>query len=115
MRRTAFGFGLLVVALAAAVWFLVPQDPVSLGALAGSATALVTLAMLWVRRDSVAFMSGRGAMRWVQVNLVSRLAVLILVLLLLQRQLGTSGDIAFLGGFFVVQAVVLIFLVKGKA
>ncbi len=112
MRRTAVGFGLLAVALAAIAWLLAPGDPVRIGLMAGTATGFVNLTMLWLRRDSIVQLNFVRAAVGMQVNFFARMAVLVLVLLILQRLVGTSGDIAFLGGFLVVEAVVLILSVK---
>jgi len=106
MRRSAVAFGLLVVALAAIVWLLAPHDALSIGFFAGAATGFANLAMLWLRRDALVAVPG------FQINFLARMAVVVLVLLILQRLVGTSGDIAFLGGFFLVEAVVLILSVK---
>ncbi len=114
MRRLAFAIGFALVALTGVVWTLRPGDAVRLGVFAGAVVAVVTLAMLFARRDSVDALGIRGAVRWVRINFVSRMAVLLLVLLLLRQQLGTSGDIAFLGGFFVVQAAMLVVLAREK-
>jgi hypothetical protein len=65
-----------------------------------------------LRQRAVAQMQLIKVASWMRINLLSRMAVLVLVLLLLQRQLGTSGDIAFLGGFFMVEAVILVLLAK---
>ncbi len=112
MRRTAVAFGLLVVALAAVLWLLAPRDPIGIGAFAGAVTGFVNLAMLWLRRDAMVQLNLVRAAVGMQVNFFARMAVLVLVLLILQRLVGTSGDIAFLGGFLMVEAVILILSVK---
>ncbi|MDA8344345.1 MAG: hypothetical protein M0Z66_02550 [Thermaerobacter sp.] len=114
MRRIAFAIGFALVALAGVIWTLRPGDAVRLGVFAGTVVAVVTLAMLFSRRDSVDALGIKGAVRWVRVSFVSRMAVLLLVLLLLRKQLGASGDLAFLGGFFVVEAAMLILLAREK-
>lgn len=114
MRLTAFSVGCLIIAVAGVFWALEPGDGVRLGIFAGAATGAVNVAMLWSRRHSAADMGLRAAVLWVRTNFVSRMAVMLLVLLLLQRQLGTSGDLAFLGGFFVVEAAVLVVLAREK-
>ncbi len=106
MRRAAVGFGLLVIAAAAVAWLLAPHDAWSIGFFAGTATGFANLAMLWLRREALVEMPG------FQINLLARMAVVVLVLLILRRLVGTSGDIAFLGGFLLVEAIVLILSVK---
>ena len=110
--RTAISFGLLVVALALIAWALAPTDPVLIGILAGAATGFVNLMMLWLRRDTIVQPSFVRAAVGLQVNFFARVAVLVLVLLILRRLVGTSGDIAFLGGFLLEEAVVLILSLK---
>jgi hypothetical protein len=112
MRRTVVSFGLLVVALALIFWALAPADPVRIGIMAGSATGFVNLMMLWLRRNTIVQASFVRAAVGLQVNFFARAAVLVLVLLILRRLVGTSGDIAFLGGFLLEEAVVLILSVK---
>ena len=112
MRRTAVGFGLLVVAMTGVLWLLAPGDPVRIGLFAGAATGFVNLMMLWLRRDSIVQLNIVRAAVGLQVNFFARMAVLVLVLLILRRLVGTSGDIAFLGGFLMVEAVILILSVK---
>jgi hypothetical protein len=101
-----------VVGLAVVVWLLAPADPVRIGLMAGTAAGFVNLTMLWLRRDAMVQANLVRAAVGMQVNFFARMAVLVLVLLILQRLVGTSGDIAFLGGFLVVEAVVLILSVK---
>jgi len=114
MRRIAFGLGFALALVAGVVWTFAPNDPLRLGLFAGACTGLINVGMLWSRRDSVSSLGIRGAVRWVRVNFVSRMAVLLLVLVLLGRRLGTSGDLALLGGFFAVEAAVLAVLVREK-
>ncbi len=111
-RRMAFAVGFALVAMLGVLWGIGPQDAVRTGLWVGSAAGLVNLLMLWLRQRAVSQMSLARAGSWMRINLASRMAVLVLVLLLVQRQLGTSGDIAFLGGFFMVEAAILILLAK---
>lgn len=111
-RRAAFAVGFALVAAFGVVWGIGPQDAIRTGLWVGSAAGLVNLLMLWLRQRAVAQMSMARAGSWMRINLASRMAVLVLVLLLVQQQLGASGDIAFLGGFFVVEGPILILLAK---
>lgn len=106
--RRAFGIGLILVVLSGVVWWMNPSDPIRLGIFAGGATGLVNLVMLRMRLNSAADMAIHGSVRWARTSFLGRMAVMLVVLLLLRHQLGTSGDLSFLGGFFVVEAAVLI-------
>jgi len=112
MRRTAVALGLLVVALAAVAWLIAPREAVCLGFFAGAVAGLVNLAMLWLRRDAIVQAHVVRAAVGMEINFFARMAVLVLILLILQRLVGTSGDIAFLGGFLLEEAVVLIVAAK---
>lgn len=107
-HRRAFGLGLALVGISGAIWGTNFGNPILLGIFAGAATGLVNLIMLRMRLYSAGNMNTQGGVRWARTSFVPRMAVMLLVLLLLQHQLGTSGDLSFLGGFFVVEAAVLI-------
>lgn len=114
MRPISFWIGFGLVAAAGVFWALDPGSALRLGVLAGAAVAVVNLAMLLSRRDRVSNMGARGAVAWVRVSFIARAAVIVLVLLLLRKSLGTAGTLAFLGGFFVVEAAMLVPVLRGK-
>lgn len=106
-RQRAFRVGLLLVAISGVLWGLNSGNSILLGIFVGGATGLLNLVLLSRRLDTVAGMAARGRVRGPRTSIVSRMAIMLLVLLVLRHQLGTSGDLSFLGGFFVVEAVVL--------
>ncbi len=110
--RRAFAVGFALVALAGVFWGIGPQDAVHTGLWVGAATGLLNLLMLWLRRGSIVQESLARAVLGMQTNFFARMTVLVLVLLMLQSRLGTSGDMAFLGGFFMVEAAVVVLYVK---